>query len=157
MGNQARVEWLVVVNREHAKLFSKKAGKIEFIKKIENVDGGLRDREFQTDRPGANHGRFISSGHSYSLDAGKEPSRHVEEVFARTVAEALKRDFAMSHVTHAFIAAEPRMTGMLKAHVTQKMILTPLTWLQEDWAKLPNSKIEALLAKMDQGRVLAIG
>ena len=144
--------WLIAANRECAKVFRRDGSRLRFVQAYENPDGGLRNREFQSDRPGVGHGKFATGAQAYSLDGGKDPSKHLERTWARRLTLDWMRAFAKEDVTACTIAAEPRLLGMLRAElgepVRKDRTSIELVWLTEDWAKTPTAKIERTLRRL---------
>jgi protein required for attachment to host cells len=141
--------WIIIINREHSKIFVDHGEKIEFLSAVENPTGGLRKRDFATDRPGLNRGRYSGSRSLHGMTGGKDPTTHVEAVFAEHLAKTLSRDFASCDVSHVTLTAEPKMAGCLKASFAKISVIPEIVWWQKDCGKLSTPQIEKLM-KHDQ-------
>ena len=135
---------LVVVNREDAKFFSFQNEKLDFITKFENPDGYLKKKDFTTSKPGLNKSS-IGFGGLHSVGGDKNPTEHVEETFAKYLAVHIPLEIAKYEFSEIKIAAEPKMRGLLKAEMMRRNNKSEITWLNEDWNKMPNHKIEKIL------------
>jgi protein required for attachment to host cells len=139
--------WLVVINREHAKIFAVHGEKIEFLRKFENPEGGFRKREFANDRPGMNRSKFMGSQGLHAMTGGKDPTIHLEEVFAAHVADIISAQIPNEKVDHLTLAAEPKMCGFLRSAMGHHHVTIPIVWWQRDCGKLSNQKIEKMMKR----------
>jgi protein required for attachment to host cells len=137
--------WIIVINREQAKIFVEHGEKIEFLQAIENPKGGQRKREFATDRPGLNRRNVLGSRSLHGMTGGKDPTTHLEGVFAERLAKALSKEFANNEVTHVTLTAEPKMAGYVKTAFEKVSKLPEIVWWQKDCGKLSNLQIEKLM------------
>jgi protein required for attachment to host cells len=135
---------LVVVCREDAKFFSYQHQKLDFITKFENPSGTLKKRDITTDRPGLKTSNSGFTG-MHGVGADKNPLEHIEESFAKYLAVSIPQEIAKHEFSEIKIAAEPKMRGLLKAEMLRRNSKSNITWLNEDWNKVPNHKIEKIL------------
>ena len=140
-------KWLITVNREHAKIFNVKDGALKIVFIFENPKGGLMNRDLKTDRTGMNRTNFAGRRSLHALTGGKEPSVHVEEVFAAFLAEKLSEQIVKSSVTEVTITAEPKMCGILKGEMSTRKLPIAIEWLHKDLGNLSNLQIEKIMTK----------
>lgn len=135
---------LVVVCREDAKFFSYQHQKLEFMTKFVNPSGGFKKRDLTTDRAGMKTSNPGFTG-MHGVGADNNPLEHIEESFAKYLAISIPLEIAKHEFAQIKIAAEPKMRGLLKAEMLRRKNKSEITWLNEDWNKVPNHKIEKIL------------
>ncbi len=137
---------LVIVNREDAKFFSYQDQKLDFIMKFENPMGTLKNKDLTSSKPGMKTSNPGFSGF-HSVGGSKPPTEHIEENFAKYLAVYIPKEIAKHEFSEIRIAAEPKMRGLLKAEMNRRNSKNQITWLNEDWNKVPNHKIEKILSE----------
>jgi protein required for attachment to host cells len=105
--------WILVASRSEAKFYARnRGGKLRLVEKVDHPSGRLKDRDFNTDKPGRSFesgavGRHSLSGHDTPHD------RHAAS-FARTLAEMLREGRNAHRYAQCVLVAEPRFLGMLR-------------------------------------------
>lgn len=106
--------WIVAVNRSEARVFeynNKQDSEVEFVMKIDNPRGRLKDREINADKPGV----FSSlMGHGTRLTQPQLPKERVAQEFSIQVTEALEAALKQHQFDDLIVIAEPHFLGMLR-------------------------------------------
>lgn len=110
---------IIVANRTQARFFaydSKKPNEIDYLGKIENPRGRLRNRDINADRPGRYKGLDT---HRSTWTKKQEPVERVAEDFARQLAEAVELE--KENFEGLVIVAPPDFLGQLRNFISRDL------------------------------------
>lgn len=131
-------EWIVVVNRTEARIFSAKT--MQLIDTLSNSQGRDKNREFTSDRPGSGRNRSHAVASTHSLTGEKNPHDQVAEEFARGVNRYLKRRYLERGFDQLLVSAEARMQGWIKNGMEER-IKSLTEWSTKDLVGLSDHEL----------------
>lgn len=114
--------WIVVANRSEAKFFStdpKRRGQVEFVSKIENPRGRLKNGDINADRPGAFSP--MSTTHGSGREASQSPVERVAQEFALEIVESLTTAKSTQEFEELVLIADPQFLGLLRNAMTKEL------------------------------------
>lgn len=116
-------EWVVIANREQAKIFlnEENPGTLKFIRSLPN--------DFNVPK-------------KYAFRHDEVTEEHTAREFVNELAEMLKKDKEEKMFERLLICAEPHFMGKLKAAINGWAKNTPISWLNRDLIHLPTDQLE---------------
>lgn len=114
--------WIVVANRSAAKFFStdpQRGASVEYVSKLENPRGRLRNGDINADKPGAFG--LPGTGHGSGRSGPQSPIERVAQEFALEVVAALSTAKSMQQFEQLILIADPHFLGILRNTLTKEL------------------------------------
>lgn len=131
------VTWIVAADGTSARIFENRGpGKgLKPVPGLSIEQPHLKGRDILADKPGRS---FSSVGHGRSaIEPHTDPVVHVEENFARVVADLLEKKLAEGAFTRLIIAADPTALGNIRRLLSPAVDETVMAELQRDLTNVP--------------------
>ena len=118
VGFSLPVTWFVLSNRTQTNVYVEgEDRKLHFVSQFLNLEGSLKEKAFDSDRPGSS----VSSAGRGSIHHGLDRTfDHKEESaikFGKRIAENLQRSLNEQLFDELILVAEPHFLGILKEHL----------------------------------------
>lgn len=137
--------WYLVANRKEAVLYEGQPGNdFRFLRRLENPQGKLTERELVADRPG----RVFASARSGTRHAYEPRSLYHEEVarqFARRIGKVLEKDALQEEFSDLVILAEPHFLGLLHQQLSKKVRSLVRRELPREWHQGSDEELQDYL------------
>jgi protein required for attachment to host cells len=117
--------WFLVARRSGATIFSNhgRGTALQMVAELDNPEGKLQSNALETDRPGRS---FDRAGHGrHSLSSEQTAREHVEQAFAKRMADYLEKSRCENVFDQLILVAGPRLLGELRAALspsTQRLV-----------------------------------
>lgn len=120
---------VVVADERHANFFdaSKYGAPLTLRASLENPNGGKKDIDLETDRPGrrfggasgVRRGSGPQQAHHHGVNGERSTERHELTLFAKEVAQKIDSDRVKHEFDRLIIIAGPKMLGLLRQELPQ--------------------------------------
>lgn len=114
--------WIVVANRSEVKFFSadpKRGGPVEYVSKLENPRGRLRNGDINADKPGAFG--LPGTGHGSARVGPQSPVERVAQEFAIEIVDALTTAKSLQQFEALILIADPHFLGILRNNLSKEL------------------------------------
>lgn len=107
--------WILVANRSGATLFESNWPGVSMrrLQDISHPQGGLQNRELDSDKPGRSFDSLGEGRHSLSKEHA--PSEKIAQEFARDLAGMLNKGRTRNAYDQLILMAEPKFLGLLRS------------------------------------------
>lgn len=130
---------IVVANRTQARFFSydsNKRNEIEYLGKIENPRGRLRNRDINADKPGSYLG---NATHRSSWEKKQAPIERVAEDFARQVTDVLELE--KENFEGLVMVAPPDFLGQMRSFISRDLSHRVVKEIAKDLGAVSNEEV----------------
>jgi len=140
-------EWILVASRAEAKIFERTSGRgeLKWIKTFENKKGRNREGNFPGSRPGVSYGKFSGNVSPFALPGKVSHLETVALRFSKRIARYLKFRFEAHGFSKLCICAEPKLMGLIKKSLRNKVSDESIRYLSLDIEKASTDRIQKLV------------
>lgn len=146
--------WIAIVNRTEAKIFTYKNHEVQFLTKLENPRGRLKDGDINADKPGYFAG---ANGHGSNRVRKHSPVERVAQDFVLEVIELLEACRLKSEFEELIVVADPHMLGQLRSSYSKDLKRTVRREITRDLANSTVDDIQSRLFSNDSSSPLGLG
>ena len=160
--------WILLAHRSGAKLFRIKFGADpQLLEEVEYPDGRLKNHDIETDDKGRRNspaaGRIHTGGLSASpshqqkggMDKHKAAAAHVADIFAKQLAERLRKGRVEDKYERLILVAEPHFLGNLLGSLDKETEKKVVRTVKHNYIDLPKNDLREILKKISVERVEA--
>jgi len=145
-----RMTWFLVANRAYAYVFESEGGSrnLRLEQRLEFPKGRLKNREIDADRAS---GGASTGGGNYPVHGMVNRNRahqQMTEVFAKQLAELLRKGQAENRFERLVLVAECRFMGELKSNLCETVKKRIVSTLNEDIASMASPQIHERLTQV---------
>lgn len=140
--------WYLVANRADALIYEGKLnGSFHFLKRFQNPEGRLLEKDLVADRAG----RSFSKAKGSHVRHGLEPRSYKHEEtavrFARKIGRSLERACLKQEFTDLIVLAEPHFLGLLNQEFSKRVKAVILREVPREWSEGSDEELKLYLQK----------
>jgi protein required for attachment to host cells len=141
--------WILVLDRVKARVFKRvgKSKKVEFIHSWDHPEGRMKNGELLSDDYGVDMNRTIE--YASNPQSGTSMKEVLVQRFCSKVGSYLDNERKRGVFDELVLVAEPKMLGIMKGVLSQKLAKLVKGSVQKDFCRVENKKIpDVLLANI---------